>query len=134
MDAVEIMRTYSRMCDVESTKGCIYCGLSYSANGTGEPCKKFIGNSPEKAIGVIEKWSAEHPVKTRQSEFLKMFPRAPLNPMNDMTIGIDPCDVDAKYKPHKGCDETLCSDCQREYWNAGTSWDWEYAKLAEVEE
>lgn len=39
MDAVEIMRTYSRMCDVESTKGCIYCGLSYSANGTGEPCK-----------------------------------------------------------------------------------------------
>ena len=81
-------------------------------------CQKIESFYPEKAVEIVEKWAAEHPKKTRQSEFLKMFPRAPLNPMNDMTIGTDPCDVDAKYKPHKGCDETLCSDCQREYWLA----------------
>ena len=121
MDAVEIMKEYGRMCSAEGEYGCGGCELSDEFNGAGERCDIFIKKHPLKAVEIVKKWAAEHPVKTRQSEFLEMFPNAPLNPMNDMTIGIDPCDVDAKYKPHKGCDETLCSDCQsdcqREYWH-----------------
>ena len=114
MDAVEIMRTYSRMCDVEGTKGCVYCGLSYSANGTGEPCKEFIKNSPEKAVDVIKKWSVEHPIKTRQSEFLKMFPNASIA---GGVPELNPCHVDNKFSPQKGCGNSSCADCRKEYWS-----------------
>lgn len=122
MDAVKYLKEAKRMCDVIGD--CRKCPINGLVNGLVAviPCKLVEDNlelaNPEKAVEIVEKWAAEHPKETRQSEFLKMFPRAPLNPMNDMTIGIDPCDVDAKYKPHKGCDETLCSDCQREYWLA----------------
>lgn len=113
MDAVEIMRTYSRMCDVEITEACIYCGLSYSANGTGEPCKEFIGNNPEEAVEIVEKWAKEHPVKTRQSEFLKMFPNAMIR---DSYIDIKPCEVDTEVEcPDRNT--VSCGECKQRYWH-----------------
>lgn len=33
-------------------------------------------DSWEKAIEIVEKWSKEHPKKTRKSEFLKNYPQA----------------------------------------------------------
>ena len=110
MDAVEIMRAYSRMCDVEITEACIYCGLSHSANGTGEPCKEFIGNNPEEAVEIVEKWAAEHPIKTRQSEFLKMFPNA-------TPFDIDPCNIDIDMAIDSKCRRKSCVKCREEYWN-----------------
>lgn len=117
MDAVEYLKAWTRMC-YKHNPYCKECPIGKEVHRRSSSCRTFENDNPEEAVEIVEKWAAEHPKKTRQSEFLKMFPRAPLNPMNDMTIGIDPCDVDAKYKPHKGCDETLCSDCQREYWLA----------------
>lgn len=34
----------------------------------------FDRHYEEEAVAIVEKWSAEHPKKTRQSEFLKIFP------------------------------------------------------------
>lgn len=113
MDAVEYLKKKARMCD--SLKKCGDCPLNKINNTDNINC--FDRHCEEEAVAIVEKWSAEHPVKTRQSEFLKMFPNATLNPMNNMTIGISPCKVDTKYEPHAGCDEMLCSDCQREYWH-----------------
>lgn len=72
----------------------------------------------EKARITKEKWAAEHPVKTRQDEFLKMFPNAG---MEDGIIKIDPCKVDTRNISHNGmvCDKyDLCADCRRDYWLA----------------
>lgn len=115
MDAVEYLKEKVRMC-IEHR--CGNCPLGKAGDEQYySSCRAWEEEHPEEAVEVVKKWSAEHPVKTRQSEFLKMFPNAPLNPMNDMTIGIDPCEADAKYEPHAGCDEISCSDCQREYWS-----------------
>lgn len=45
----------------------------------------------KKPLPSLKKWSAEHPVKTRQSEFLKLFPNADVQ--NDV-IRICPKKID----------------------------------------
>ena len=64
-----------------------------------------------------EKWAKEHPVKTRQSEFLKMFPNVPFS---HNTIDICPSKVDVLQKCPKVTPGTLnmCVFCKREYWLA----------------
>lgn len=115
MDAVEYLNEKVRMC-IEHR--CGNCPLGKAGDEQYySSCRAFEEEHPEEAVAIVEKWETERSKKTRQNEFLNMFPNAPLNPMNDMTISISPCEVDAKYEPHKGCDETLCSDCQREYWH-----------------
>lgn len=71
----------------------------------------------EEAVTVVENWAKEHPVKTRQSEFLKMFPNAPIS---HNTIDICPSKVDVLQKCPKVTPGTLnmCVFCKREYWLA----------------
>lgn len=54
--------------------------------------------------------------KTRQSEFLKMFPRVRTD--DDGVIYMDPCDVDTSYENENRCDNIPCRDCKKEYWLA----------------
>lgn len=71
------------------------------------------------AIAFVVKWDAEHPVKTRQNEFLKQWPEAEV----DDTYGcltLDPCKFYPKMR--KECVGKLCSECREAFW------------LAEVEE
>lgn len=82
----------------------------------------FCENTKEtisKANEIILKWCKEHPIKTRQSEFLKMFPNA-MRFENSNIIAIKPCDVDEDYASIP-CVLT-CEECFKKYW------------LAEVEE
>lgn len=65
------------------------------------------------AIRIVQEWSDEHPIKTRQSEFLKMFPNAYI--FNGL-INICPTAVDMKIS----ClGKTDCDDCKRDYWLEG---------------
>ena len=73
-----------------------------------------LSEDPKKVIEVVEKWTNEHPVKTRQSEFLKMFPR--VRTSDDGVIYMDPCDVDTSYENENGCDNIPCRDCKEKYW------------------
>ena len=116
MDAVEIMKEYGRMCSAEREYGCGGCELINEFNGAGEQCNIFIKKHPQKAVAIVEKWSAEHPKKTRQSEFLKMFPRVRTD--DDGVIYIHPCDVDTSYKNENGCGNISCRDCKEKYWLA----------------
>ena len=76
----------------------------------------------DKANEIILKWCKEHPIKTRQSEFLKMFPNA----MKDEdVINIDPCVVDETLHLASPCWECAkksnvedCEECRKEYWLA----------------
>lgn len=62
---------------------------------------------------IILNWCKEHPIKTRQSEFLKMFPNVTLI---DDVINICPNIIDIQYDVD--CDEISCDQCKKEYWLA----------------
>ena len=66
------------------------------------------------AVKFVERWTAAHPIKTRQSEFLKQFPNAPIY-TNTHNVALDPCLVDTALRGHcptgRGCDI-----CRREFW------------------
>ena len=71
-----------------------------------------------KANEIILKWCKGHPIETRKSKFLKMFPNAAL--INCEVINICPKDIDNQYGAD--CNKLSCYTCKKEYW------------LAEVEE
>lgn len=67
------------------------------------------------AIETVQKWSDEHPIKTRQSEFLKMFPDARTRYWRDSCLVLDICprELDKYFI----CKKSLfCADCQHNYW------------------
>ena len=113
MDAVEFLKTLQRMCNAKCRK-CEF-GEVYRVN---EGCSTWQKNHPEEAVAIAEKWAAEHPIKTRQSEFLKMFPEANVDQAE--CLYINPCHIFGKKVPE--CAGHTCSECRRAFW------------LAEVEE
>ena len=69
---------------------------------------------PISLVSQVEQWAAEHPVKTRQSVFLEMFPNAPIFPDTGIVI-MSPCEVDAVLRgncPGVGC----CLKCRKKFW------------------
>lgn len=109
MDAVKYLKEIVRMCkSMECCKDC-----AFSGGITTFPCKstnkKLEYRNPEEAVAIVEKWAAEHPVKTRQSEFLKIFPDA-------APLGISPCRIDINMAGSECCNKS-CAKCRREYWN-----------------
>ena len=109
MDAVEFLEEQYRMCEALNSH-CEECGLSYTNNKTDHVCGDFIKRHPEEAVAIVEKWAKEHPRKTRQSEFLKMFPRAKRG--EDGLIVFCPKDFDSKIE----CGHDPCGECRKKYW------------------
>ena len=65
-------------------------------------------------VQIVEKWSAEHPRKTRQSVFLEQWPNAIVE---YEVLTICPKIVLGRENwMRKGCGGVLCSDCRREFW------------------
>lgn len=119
MTAVEYLKAKARMtktneyitCDKDCKNDCM---LSLGNNPRDKSCMGFEMLYPEEAVAIVRKWAEEHPRKTRQSEFLEMFPNVG---MCDGVIALDPCDLDTGYEPPKGC-RSECSDCRQDYWLA----------------
>ena len=109
MDAVEYLRVKARMCD--SLKECGDCPLDKINNTDNINC--FDRHYEEKAVAIVGKWAAEHPKKTRQSEFLKMFPNARIR--GDV-LEIRPCDIDDNIECIDR--DERCYECYRKYWLA----------------
>lgn len=70
MDAVKFLKERERMC--LTYKACDGCPLQESGVCPNE------GKNAEAIVKAVEKWSAEHPVKTRLMDFLEKHPNAPL--------------------------------------------------------
>ena len=119
MDAVKFLREKVRMCNENST--CNQCELYKSKiDCTGISCKKWMEEYPEDAVAFVEKWAAEHPIKTRQSVFLAQYPEAAIS--KDGAIAICPLAISAAYRHgndacNKGNSDT-CADCKRQFWSA----------------
>ena len=106
---------YARMCSYyDDCNWCEGCPLASENNGLGIECCEAIINHPDKANEIILKWCKEHPVKTRQSEFLKMFPNVEL--VDDVVINICPNVIDGQYSAD--CTRLTCKECRKEYWLA----------------
>lgn len=123
MDAVEFINEKERMCksfndNCKNKDGNNFCcGLRYEADKSGESCEEYISNHPAKAVEIVERWAKEHPKKTRQSEFLKMFPRASMTA--DGIIAFCPDSMDSEFEcPRKTRDniDPICGECRGEYW------------------
>lgn len=108
MDALKFFKEWNRMCS--SSNECAKCPFR------AQKCD-LIRSIMEEHIVTVEQWSQEHPRKTRQSDFLEMFPTARLDchgvlmvcPAN---IDVSNCaDDGACANPTIGCDE-----CRREFW------------------
>lgn len=107
MDAVEYVKTRYRLCG--SKDSCSECPLQDKENCG---CIMDTIEYAEKAVQIVEQWAKDHPVKTRQSEFLKLFPNAAIDE-DDGILCIKPCAIDESIEctNGKGCD-----DCYRKYW------------------
>ena len=69
------------------------------------------------AVKFVEQWDAEHPVKTRQSEFLKHYPNARI-----LFGYLNICPMDVFGDAEINCNNQPCLECKKAFW------------LAEVEE
>ena len=114
MDAVEYLKTLRRLCkSKERCSGCVLYNKEDSC------CIADIGESAEDTVQIVEQWAKDNPVKTRQSEFLKKFPNAPID-KGDGVLFVDPCTVDSTQKGNKYCNIS-CTTCRKNYWLAEVS-------------
>lgn len=113
MDAVEYLKTLRRLC--ESKERCPGCVLY---NKEDSCCIADIGESAEDTVQIVEQWGKDHPIKTRQSDFLKMFPDAQIDTYGALTIR--PCSIE-KGLCSKCTTLSDCVECRREYWLTGVT-------------
>ena len=121
MDAVEFLKEKDRMCRTILIVGgfvgrCDECEIG-KRRASGQTCDKYIVKHPEEAVAIVEQWAKEHPRKTRQSEFLKMFPRMSMTA--DGIIAFCPDSMDSEFEcPRKTRDniDPICGECRRKYW------------------
>lgn len=112
MDAVEFLKAFRRMCN-KYNNTCVDCPFNQQI------CDLFEKNCDHKImVSIVEKWAKKHPAKTRQSEFLKMFPTAVL--IENGALDVCPAAVDSMERNKKtgGCRDRAknCFDCKRDYW------------------
>ena len=112
MDVVEYIKTLRKLC--KSQERCSGCVLYDKED---KCCILNMSEYTEKSVQIVEQWAKDHPVKTRQSEFLKMFPNVA---MSHGVIALRPCRLDTRLDMKKDC---LCSDlysdcyeCKMAYW------------------
>ena len=123
MDAVEFLKEAKRYC--EWCKNTTQDGKKRLCDACYFEKLNNIFNLHPMAYGkfveTVEQWAKEHPVKTRQSEFLKMFPNARIE--SDGMPSICPIVVDKRY--HNKDDDALfcivrdekkCRKCRRDFW------------------
>ena len=110
MTAIEYLKAQNRMtkkCGIDCDK----CPLSSRNNEADCACLELEQDYPEKAVEIVEKWAKEHPVKTRQSEFLKMFPDTKTD--RNGIIGICVKDINCQYKCYA---LDRCDKCREKFW------------------
>ena len=110
MDAVEFLNEGTRMCN--SYESCVGCPMY----PTDDCC--MVKMNLKQMISIVEQWAKEHPVKTRQSEFLKQWPDAEIG--DDGLPSVAPCQLykDMEEKDENGvcCKNCGCGICRRDFW------------------
>lgn len=112
MDAVEFLKQFNRMCKTYIYDGCTECP-AYKYR-----CGDQFDEQEEDGVSIVEQWAKEHPVKTRQSEFLKMWPDAEIG--YDGLLSIAPCQLNVELLQCESQDDCEkrgeCGKCRRDFW------------------
>lgn len=112
MDAVEFFKTVNRLC--KNQRCCTECPIHKNGMGCMVNADDDSVKSIEETVSKVEQWAKDHPVKTRQSEFLKLFPNAP---KSGRVLDICPQNLNIDYMPPKRCENISCGACKTDYWN-----------------
>lgn len=102
MDAVEFLKERSRM---------------YKSGAATPTLGLKDVYDPVIAVKAVEEWSAAHPRKTRQSEFLEQYPEAQID--DNGVLSVCPTVISSSHrKDGGGClnIRRKCTDCRREFW------------------
>ena len=114
MDAVEFLKTRARLCRTyEDCEDCpieFFCSKGYYEQDE----ENYIAN----VVNAVEQWAKEHPVKTRQSEFLARYSDAEIS--DDELLSIAPCQLDTKLicgNDQIECESRgVCDKCRYDFW------------------
>lgn len=107
MDAVEFLNEGTRMC--HSYESCVGCPMEQ----TDDCC--MVSMNLKQMINIVEQWAKEHPVKTRQSEMLKLFPETEM--IDDYVCICLSRFVEGYREPGQNC-HMDCEKCKRDFWLA----------------
>ena len=120
MDAVEFLKEAKRYCEwcKNTTQDgkkrlCDVCYLEKLNNIFNLHSMAYC-----KFVEMVEQWAKEHPIKTRQSEFLKQWPDAEIN--DDGLLSIAPCQLNVELlqcESQKDCEgRGVCGKCRCDFW------------------
>lgn len=115
MDAVKFLKERARMCNSFSPN-CEGCRVD-EAKPVMSECYQWMFENPERAVKIVEEWSAANPRKTRQSVFLEQYPEASIGKHGVLLVC--PCPISASHRNVLGGCATIgrgCDDCRKEYW------------------
>ena len=112
MDAVNFVKTVNRLCKNLRCKECpVYkeeiCTIGFDDHSV---------ESIEEAVSKVEQWAKDHPVKTRQSELLKLFPNTKID---RGAIIFCPRNFLPEVEGEAYCEKhDKCRECRKDYWLA----------------
>lgn len=115
MDAVKFLQERNRMCNSFSPD-CEGCRVD-EAKSVMDECCRWMFENHERAVKIVEEWSAAHPIKTLQDVFLEQWPEAKIE--NDGCLNVCPYLVSAIHRDKYGRCAIYgkgCYDCRREFW------------------
>lgn len=110
MEFLYFVRNFERMCDHCSGEGCSNCPL-HEQTGNND-CAIWCMDRPVEAEKIVADWSKAHPIKTRLTEFKKLFPHCEIE-INTGLPGICPAELGVSYE----CSEIDCDECRKQFWN-----------------
>lgn len=109
MDAVEFLKALGRLCNNYP------CGDNCPLI---DSCDDESDDGYVRKVQIVEQWAKEHPVKTRQSEFLKMWPDA--NMLYNEYLNICPAQISSECRDKEtgGCYDIRmdCGKCKCDFW------------------
>lgn len=119
MDALKFIEERNRMCERywQVDGDCDGCPMLNV-----DECNELrsmvddAGKAVGKVVEIVEKWSKEHPrkTKTRQDVFLSVYPNAKMD-KRSRTVDVSPCFVDKSWSAN-GCPNNDCAVCRRQFW------------------
>lgn len=103
---VDFLSEIERMCNNRSCgSGCPVFRLAHKDSAS---CGYYLSKHPEFAVEIVQKWSDEHPVKTRLDDLFEKYPKTYISSGNTPSI-----------RPYmlgycENCDDCVYSHCEAE--------------------
>lgn len=119
MDAVEYIKEAKRICKSRGvcksvSNKCPLLDENGHCTATADICAADVIEKTEKAVQIVEQWAKDNPIKTRQSEFLRMFPNTKID---SGAIIFCPRNFLPEVERNAYCEKhESCKECRKDYW------------------